>query len=104
MSDRYQITSELAFYVAGRPRTYNLPIDQRSNQYQVWGGMEELRGRDGLFVTFGNWGAPLAVYAACASVHPVEVVEITHGGQPVESFSIVRCQAFRGLSHEPNTG
>jgi len=35
-SDRYQISSELAFYVEGKPLVYCIPIGRRMNQYDLW--------------------------------------------------------------------
>ncbi len=35
-SDRYQVSSELAFYVKGHPRTYCINLGRRMNQYDLW--------------------------------------------------------------------
>lgn len=53
-SDRYQITSELAFYVKGKPTTYCLNMGRRMNQYDLWQGYEGLKGYDAIMVFFGT--------------------------------------------------
>ncbi len=97
-SDHYQIASELAFYVPGQPRVYNIDAGRRMNQYDIWGGLDRRRGHDGLFVTYGDWGASRPVQEACEALHKVRVVETAHLGQPGQTFSIFRCVRYKGLS------
>jgi undecaprenyl-diphosphatase len=40
-SDKYQVASELAFYVEGHPRTFCINDGRRMNQYDLWPGMNE---------------------------------------------------------------
>ncbi len=96
ISDHYQIASELAFYVPGQPRVYNIDAGRRMNQYDIWGGLDALRGRDGIFVTYGDWAAPPPVQAACETLHKTQVVETSHLGQPGQTFSIFRCEHYKG--------
>ena len=46
-SDQYGIASEMMFYVPGHPKTYNIPLGRRMNQFDVWGGTEEVLGVTG---------------------------------------------------------
>ena len=101
-SDHYQIASELAFYVPAQPRAYNIDAGRRMNQYDIWGGLDTLRGRDGLFVTYGDWDAPRPVQEACEALRKVQVVATSHLGQPGQSFSIFRCVRYKGLSGAPS--
>ncbi len=63
-SDRYQTTSELAFYVVGRPQTYNVNLGRRLNQYDFWTGFEECVGWDAIFVCEGDAFLPVPVQGA----------------------------------------
>lgn len=101
ISDHYQIASELAFYVPGQPRVYNIDAGRRMNQYDIWGGLDALRGRDGFFVTYGDWAAPPPVQAACEALRKTQVVETSHLGQPGQTFSIFRCVHYKGPSVAP---
>jgi hypothetical protein len=99
LSDRYQIASELAFYVPGQPRVYNVNLGRRMNQYDIWGGLGELVGRDVLFVSDGDWEAPVPMRQACASIHKIRVVEVfRRRGHAIGAFSIFGCEQFRGLA------
>jgi hypothetical protein len=100
MSDRYQITSELAFYTAGKPQTYNIDFGRRPNQYDTWGGLDALAGRDGLFVTSGTWDAPAPLHAVCASVQRLEILDSRAYDQTIDWFSIFRCRGFRPPDHD----
>lgn len=48
---RYQIASELAFYMPGQPRTVSINRWHRPNVYDYWFKDEEFIGRDGIGVT-----------------------------------------------------
>lgn len=48
---RYQIASELAFYVPGRPRTVSINRWNRPNVYDFWFDDDMLRGKNGVGVT-----------------------------------------------------
>ena len=100
LSDTYQIASEMAFYVPGQPQTYNVNLGRRMNQYDLWGGMEQLRGRDGLFVTNGDFIAPPAVEKACTTVRKLGTVTPIHRGRPAQVFSIFECEGYRGVGED----
>jgi undecaprenyl-diphosphatase len=104
VSDRYQIASELAFYVPGNPRVYNANLGRRMNQYDVWGGWEELSGRDGLFVTYGAAEPPEELRAAFRELRRVRVVPINYRGEHLRDFSIFWGREFRGFPSRPFTG
>jgi undecaprenyl-diphosphatase len=97
MSESYQVASALAFYVPGQPRVYNVDLGRRMNQYDVWGGLDALIGRDGLYVTAGRWDGAHPIRIACAHLEPVEIVEIARRGQVLRTFSILRCRGFRDM-------
>jgi 4-amino-4-deoxy-L-arabinose transferase-like glycosyltransferase len=104
MSDRYQIASELAFYVPGQPQVYNANLGRRMNQYDLWGGWEALRGRDGLFVSYGAGDPPSELRDAFGEVERLAVVPITHRGQHLRDFVIFWGRDFRGFRPRPFEG
>ncbi len=104
VSDRYQIASELAFYVPGCPTVFNANLGRRMNQYDIWGGWEQLIGRDGLFVTYGADEPPAALRSAFAEVRRVRVVPIRHRGEHLRDFSIYWGREFRGFPSRPFAG
>lgn len=97
VSDRYQIASELAFYVSGHPQVFNVNLGRRLNQYDIWGGLETLRGRDVLFVTYDDGEAPREIRGACEGIEKAEVVRTFHRGHPAHTFSIFHCKGLRGF-------
>ena len=96
-SDRYQITSELAFYVKGNPRTYNINLGRRMNQYDLWEGFDNFRGQNAIFVTYDDGEAPPEIRAAFEAVEKVETLQTFHRGRPAQTFSIFRCYGFKWL-------
>jgi undecaprenyl-diphosphatase len=104
VSDRYQIASELAFYVPGNPRVFNANFGRRMNQYDLWGGWGDLQGRDALFVTYGEGEAPPALRQAFDQVERLRVVSIEHRGVHLRDFSIFWGRQFRGFPPRPFEG
>ncbi|HSE94821.1 MAG TPA: dolichyl-phosphate-mannose--protein mannosyltransferase, partial [Methylomirabilota bacterium] len=96
-SDRYQITSELAFYVAGRPPAYNLNLGRRLNQYDLWEGPDRRQGWDALYVQEGTRPLDERVAHAFARIDGPIVVEIRRGGQVIRTFTVYQGHDFRGV-------
>ncbi len=104
VSDRYQIASELAFYVPGNPWVFNANLGRRMNQYDLWGGWGELTGRDGVFVTSGTGEPPGGLRVAFRQVERVRIVPIVHRGQHLRDFSIYWGRDFQGFPPRPFSG
>lgn len=100
LSDTYQIASEMAFYVPGQPKTYNVNLGRRMNQYDLWGGIEQLRDRDGLFVTNGDFNPSPAIEKACMALRKLKTVTPIHRGHPAQVFSIFECDGYRGVADD----
>lgn len=93
-SDHYMTTSELAFYVQGQPRTYCVNLGRRMNQYDVWGGLEDLKGQNAVFVGGGPMPERLADSFAKTEAHPIEIQD--HYGNTIKTFVAYRCYDFKG--------
>jgi len=103
-SDRYQIASQLAFYVPGHPTVYNANFGRRMNQYDLWGGWEALVGRNGLFVMYGAVDPPEDLRNAFRTVERVRTLVVPQPGRPPHTFSIFQGHEFRGFPARPLTG
>jgi undecaprenyl-diphosphatase len=95
-SDRYQVTSELAFYVPGRPPAYNFNLGRRLNQYDFWEGPDSRLGWDAVYVEEGVYRLDPRVRAAFTRVDPPIVLEITRDGRVIRVFSLYRAYRFLG--------
>ncbi|MBI4697732.1 MAG: glycosyltransferase family 39 protein [Nitrospirae bacterium] len=96
-SDKYQISSELAFYMPGKPRTYCVNLGRRMNQYDIWGGLNELVGYDALFVTIDNGNFPEELRGAFDS-YEKEEFEAYNKDKILRRYFIFKCYGFKGLS------
>jgi hypothetical protein len=74
------------------------------NQYDIWGGWEDLKGKDGYFVTYGAGEPPEPLRAAFREVSRVRVVPILHRGQHLRDFSIFLGREFQGFPPRPFEG
>jgi 4-amino-4-deoxy-L-arabinose transferase-like glycosyltransferase len=95
-SDRYQVTSELAFYVPGQPPAYNFNLGRRLNQYDFWEGPDSRLGWDAVYVEEGAHRLDPRVRAAFTRVDPPIILEITRDGQVIRVFSLYRAYRFLG--------
>ena len=101
VSDRYQLASLLAFYVEGQPRTYTANLGGRLSQYDIWGGLDALHGRNGIFVTYGYQPLPEAVGRAFRRVEVEPRVVVMEDGRLLHGFFIVRGFDFVGFPPNP---
>ncbi len=99
MSDVYDITASLAFYVPGQPRTYCLWWhDRRMNQYDLWGGPQDKLGWDAILVLKGDAaGMPPVLADMFASVTGPYRYVASYRGEPVRPFYYYLCQGYTGL-------
>ncbi len=100
-SDRYQISSELAFYVEGKPKVYCINLGRRMNQYDLWESINsELLGKEkinGVFVMYGTKNnAPEEVKKAfdrCVG----ESFTAKKKGVKIRDYTIFKCYNFKGI-------
>lgn len=99
MSDVYDITASLAFYLPGQPQTYCLWWhDRRMNQYDLWGGPKDKLGGDAILVLKGDAGGMPPVLADMFDnvSGPYRYVA-TYRGVPVRPFFYFVCKGYKGF-------
>ncbi len=106
-SDSYQVASELAFYVPGRPVTYCINNGRRMNQYDFWPGMNEAAQQaklgeevNGIYVNSGAGEPPEQVLKAFQRVEK-KIVTVYDKSRTLRHYGVFLCYGFRGLSQEP---
>ncbi len=99
-SDRYQVSSQLAFYVKGRPITYCIPIDRRMNQYDIWPSFDSLIHHHAVFVRIGDVPIPQQVAEAFEKVEKKVFTAYTKRHAKIRDYSIFLCYDFKGLARE----
>ncbi len=98
-SDRYQITSELAFYVKGNPVTYCINRGRRMNQYDLWPGFHELKGYNAVFVTYGDT-MPRDLASLFDGIER-RVFKVKEGDRVLRTYTILIGRGFRGMKKRP---
>jgi len=106
MSDVYDITASLAFYLPGQPRTYCLWWDsRRMNQYDLWGGPQDKLGWDAVLVLKGDAaGMPPVLTDMFASVAGPYRYVASYRGSPVRPFYYYLCYGYKGLWPRQDNG
>jgi hypothetical protein len=99
MSDVYDITASLAFYLPDQPRTYCLWWhSRRMNQYDLWGGPADKLGWDAVLVLKGDAaGMPPVLSEMFASVAGPYRYVATYRDSPVRPFFYFLCYGYKGL-------
>lgn len=98
-SDRYQVSSELAFYVKGNPVTYCVNLGRRMNQYDLWPGFNNLVHYNAIFVTIGRTELNPKIregFERCEG----RVFEAYEHNRPIREYSIFTCYDFKGIKTE----
>jgi len=103
-SDRYQVASELAFYMKDKPITYCVNLGRRMNQYDLWPGFENLKGQNAIFVRQRKRTKVPEKVARAFSSCDHKVIEVETGKKKTLKFSISACYDFKGFeSQQPET-
>ncbi len=97
-SGRYQVTSELAFYVPGQPRVYCINWNRRKNQYDYWDDFRALAGFNAVFVDQGDVPTPGRLQDLFVSCERLPVVAVTYRGFPARTFSLFSCRHLHDVS------
>ncbi len=102
LSDRYQISSELAFYVEGQPQTYNVNLGRRLNQYDLWDGLPTLAGHDAIYIQPESADLPPTLRAAFQTCEAGRPVIIEERGHELKRFYLFPCLRFSGVPPQPD--
>ena len=95
-SDRYQISSELAFYMENRPETYCINLGRRMNQYDLWPGFGGLTGYNAVFVRASQSDVPQEIEDVFARYEKEDITVQTRQ-KKVMKFTIFKCYDFKGM-------
>ncbi len=103
-SDRYQVSSELAFYVKGHPRIYCINLGRRMNQYDLWPDMNsnafKIRNSgstiNAVFVRIDNVDMPTEV-AEAFEKYDKRLLQVYDRGHLLREYSIFICYNFKGI-------
>ncbi|MBI3354380.1 MAG: glycosyltransferase family 39 protein [Nitrospirae bacterium] len=97
-SNRYQIASELAFYIQGQPKVYCANLGRRLNQYDFWQGFDRLAGWDAIYVKgYGDEANDSEIDNAFSSCEKVKAFIAYDDGYKQKVFSIFKCYNFKGM-------
>ena len=113
LAEDYQTTAELAFYVAGQPKTYCAGSyftgdrRKRHSQYDLWPDRSldvsqnpSLAGKNAVFVGFVNDD----ILKAFDRVEPMVVADLIRDGVVIRTMRYARCYGFKGMQQPPDTG
>jgi undecaprenyl-diphosphatase len=100
LSDSYQISSQLAFYVRGHPTTYCINLGRRMNQYDIWPGFYNLNHYDAIFISKGDNQFPENLSRAFQKVEKRLFTAYTKKQIKIRDYSIFLCYDFKGLQEE----
>ncbi|MBS1112058.1 MAG: hypothetical protein H6Q95_350, partial [Nitrospirae bacterium] len=95
-SDKYQVSSELAFYMSKKPVTYCVNLGRRMNQYDIWGNMNGLVGYDAIFVRMDALSFPDKLKSAFDR-YEKETFTVYESGKVLRVYAIFKCYGFKGV-------
>jgi len=97
-SELYDMTSALAFYVPGQPRTYCAWVhDRRMNQYDIWDGPTDKVGWNAIMVRkYLEDDTYEDVKRMFERISPPIRVKTTYNGQHARDFTIFLCYGYNG--------
>ncbi|MFB0525855.1 MAG: hypothetical protein ACETVO_00080, partial [bacterium] len=94
LTDRYQIGAHLSF--ATRKEVYTFRPRRRS-QFDFWQDMEELKGKDAIYVTHSRYFKdPNDIYRF-QRIKLLKEVKLVRGGKEMRTFYLYYCHNFEGV-------
>ncbi|MCX8033922.1 MAG: glycosyltransferase family 39 protein [Thermodesulfovibrio sp.] len=100
-SDRYQISSELAFYVNGQPTVYCINVGRRMNQYDLWSSINnELKAErktHGIYVVYGTKNEPEFEVSSAFERCVPEKFTAFRKDVKIRDYTIFKCYNFKGM-------
>lgn len=101
LCERYQEASELAFYVPGHPRVFNVNLGRRMNQYDFWQPMSTQQGKDALVLSPGNRNIDMKLKALFRECRPMALISIRRYGHTLKQFSLFHCEGYSAKMPSP---
>lgn len=104
VAPRYDVASAVAFYTPSHPRVMCFGMgERRMNQYDVWGGWEELRGESAVLVLREDV-PPEELSARFNNIELAsDPIDIEFGGEVIRTFYLYYAHEFDGRGPEqPN--
>ncbi|MDI6744139.1 MAG: glycosyltransferase family 39 protein [Thermodesulfovibrionales bacterium] len=95
-SDKYQVSSELAFYVNRQPVTYCVNLGRRMNQYDLWHGFDTFVNFNAVFVTIDDVQMPAEVGTAFDRCEK-QLFTVYSKDKKLRGYSIFTCYNFKGM-------
>jgi len=107
-SDKYQISSELAFYLKDKPKVYCIPFGRRMNQYDLWESINsELeysattnlnrKTINGIYIVYGKKNSPKPQVSAAFEKCEPEYFTAYKKNVKIKDYTIFKCYNFRGM-------
>ncbi len=99
-AEKYDLTSELAFYTPGQPITYCAWLDdRRMNQYDLWPGPDKDKtGWNAILIKERfRTDLPGAALPLFESIGPPIHFESSFDGKPARRFTFYLCKGFKGI-------
>jgi Dolichyl-phosphate-mannose-protein mannosyltransferase len=111
LCEDYQDASQLAFYVAGQPKTYFVgsywtrpELRRRLTQFDMWPDRQldrqELIGKDAIYI--GTVGYE-PFRESWERIEKLPEITVVQNGMDIRSFPVWRCYGFKGM-HRPDDG
>ncbi|MDM7274043.1 glycosyltransferase family 39 protein [Sulfurihydrogenibium azorense] len=102
-SDSYHISSELSFYMEGKPFVYCIRVDRRMNQWDLWEGLKKYENK-------GYWGIYVAdhpitekVKSGFESVEFQTTYDVKYRGVKVKEYYIYILKNYKKIEEDPIT-
>ncbi|MCX8030715.1 MAG: glycosyltransferase family 39 protein [Thermodesulfovibrionales bacterium] len=101
-SDSYQVSSQLAFYIKGHPKTYCVNLGRRMNQYDLWESMNNViinndKIYNAIFVRIGNTEIPSEILESSENFEKKVLTLYDKKNQVLRQYSIFILYNFRGV-------
>jgi undecaprenyl-diphosphatase len=97
MADSHQLTAEMAFYIPGQPRVYEVSGVGKFNQYNMREGPRP--GSDGILIGGPGKEGDSYINSLFDEIREIGKVELRRGGKVIKTYSLYICRNFHGFPY-----
>ncbi|WP_297887160.1 glycosyltransferase family 39 protein [Sulfurihydrogenibium sp.] len=102
-SDSYHISSEMSFYIEGKPFVYCIKVDRRMNQWDLWEGLEKYENKGYYGIYIADHPMTEKVKSGFESVEKEYLYKVRYRGVDVKEYYIYVLKNYKKIEEDPIT-
>ncbi len=102
-SDSYHISSEMSFYMEGKPFVYCVRVDRRMNQWDLWEGIKKYENKGYYGIYIADHPISEKVKSGFESLEKSYIYKVKYRSEVVKEYYIYVLKNYKKIKEDPIT-